>query len=227
MKNDELRELAQRLVDGFPPSVTEVVLTGSVSRGVADELSDIEMLVLTEEQISLEEAFALARGRRTRRRPRRGETRRPRPGACTAISTGSRSRRSGGSPTLAEERFATGGSAEAIANGVALRGGDVARERAGAAGGLSGRARRRAVRRPPPSAGEAGRRAGSSRSPDADTALARMEWLVDSAQRVLQIVFAVNRAAPADREATRARASNAARDQGHSGSRPLSRMRIE
>ena len=58
MKNDELRELAQRLVDGFPPNVTEVVLTGSVSRGVADELSDIEMLVLTDEQVSLEEDAA-------------------------------------------------------------------------------------------------------------------------------------------------------------------------
>lgn len=47
MKNDELRGLAQRLADSFPAEVVEVVLTGSVSRGVADELSDIEMLVLT------------------------------------------------------------------------------------------------------------------------------------------------------------------------------------
>src|SRR5205809_8065745 len=57
--SERLRELAQRLADAFPPVVVEVVLTGSVSRGVADELSDIEMLVLTEEQVSLEEAFTL------------------------------------------------------------------------------------------------------------------------------------------------------------------------
>src|SRR5271154_2351736 len=58
-RNAELRALAQRLADAFPPIGVEGVLTGSVSRGVADELSDIEMLVLTEAQISLEEALAL------------------------------------------------------------------------------------------------------------------------------------------------------------------------
>jgi hypothetical protein len=39
----------------------EVVLTGSVSRGVADEVSDIEMLVVTSEQLELAECFAHAR----------------------------------------------------------------------------------------------------------------------------------------------------------------------
>ena len=38
----ELRALALRVADGFPPEVLEVVLTGSVSRGVADEVSDVE-----------------------------------------------------------------------------------------------------------------------------------------------------------------------------------------
>ena len=61
-KSDELRALAQRVTDALPPEVVEVVLTGSVSRGVADDVSDIEMLVVTEEQLSLEEAFELARG---------------------------------------------------------------------------------------------------------------------------------------------------------------------
>src|SRR2546428_13209131 len=60
VRSEELRAVAQRLADAFPPAVVEVVLTGSVSRGVADELSDIEMLVLTEEQLSLEDAFAFA-----------------------------------------------------------------------------------------------------------------------------------------------------------------------
>ena len=53
----ELRELAQRIADALPPVVEEVVLTGSVSRGVADEVSDIEMLFVTREQLELAECF--------------------------------------------------------------------------------------------------------------------------------------------------------------------------
>jgi len=49
-RSDELRALAQRIADELPPAVIEVVLTGSVSRGMADEVSDIEMLVVTAEQ---------------------------------------------------------------------------------------------------------------------------------------------------------------------------------
>ena len=61
-RSDELRALAQRVADALPPEVVEVVLTGSVSRGVADEVSDVEMLVVTAEPLSLEDAYALARG---------------------------------------------------------------------------------------------------------------------------------------------------------------------
>jgi predicted nucleotidyltransferase len=57
----ELRELAQRIADALPPVVEEVVLTGSVSRGVADEVSDIEMLFVTTEQLELSECFDYAR----------------------------------------------------------------------------------------------------------------------------------------------------------------------
>jgi predicted nucleotidyltransferase len=57
----ELRELAQRIADALPPVVEEVVLTGSVSRGVADEVSDIEMLFVTTEQLELSECFEHAR----------------------------------------------------------------------------------------------------------------------------------------------------------------------
>ncbi|HEU5476879.1 MAG TPA: nucleotidyltransferase domain-containing protein [Gaiellaceae bacterium] len=59
-RSEELRALAQRLADAFPPRVIEVVLTGSVSRGVADEVSDVEMLVVTSDPLELEEAYALA-----------------------------------------------------------------------------------------------------------------------------------------------------------------------
>jgi hypothetical protein len=58
----ELRTLAQRVADALPAEVAqEVVLTGSVSRGVADEVSDVEMLVVTREPLELEDCFELAR----------------------------------------------------------------------------------------------------------------------------------------------------------------------
>ena len=61
-RSEELRALAQRVADALPPEVIEVVLTGSVSRGVADEVSDVEMLLVTTEPIELETAYDLARG---------------------------------------------------------------------------------------------------------------------------------------------------------------------
>src|SRR4051794_14443181 len=61
-RSDELRELARRVADVLPASVVEVLLTGSVSRGVADELSDIELLVVTRSPLGLEEAYELAAG---------------------------------------------------------------------------------------------------------------------------------------------------------------------
>jgi predicted nucleotidyltransferase len=56
----ELRSIAQDVADALPPTVVEVVLTGSVSRGVADDVSDIEMLVVTRDEPDLEECFSLA-----------------------------------------------------------------------------------------------------------------------------------------------------------------------
>ena len=57
-----MRALAQRVADALPAEVAEeVVLTGSVSRGLADEVSDIEMLVVTGEPLELEDCFGLAR----------------------------------------------------------------------------------------------------------------------------------------------------------------------
>ena len=61
-RSETLRTLAQRVADALPAEVAEeVVLTGSVSRGMADEVSDIEMLVVTREPLELEECFGLAR----------------------------------------------------------------------------------------------------------------------------------------------------------------------
>ena len=58
-----LRGVAQRVADALPADAAEeVVLTGSVSRGTADEVSDVEMLVVTPGELALEACFELARG---------------------------------------------------------------------------------------------------------------------------------------------------------------------
>jgi hypothetical protein len=57
----ELRALAERIAAALPPVVEEVVLTGSVSRDVADDVSDIEILVVTSEPLELDECFEHAR----------------------------------------------------------------------------------------------------------------------------------------------------------------------
>ncbi|MDX6480196.1 MAG: hypothetical protein QOG85_706 [Gaiellaceae bacterium] len=193
-RNDELVALAQRLADAFPPEVVEVVLTGSVSRGVADELSDIEMLVLTEEPVSLEEAFAVCEAAGLVDTDTWGD-----PATATRRVHGYLDGQSIETiwwyRELAEERFAMGGSAEAIANGVALRGGAwlaSAQERlAGFADALIAERCEAAAER---WGGWTPR--GILTIAREDTALARMEWLVESAQRTLQIVFALNRVHP-------------------------------
>jgi predicted nucleotidyltransferase len=58
----DLRNVAERIAAALPPVVEEVVLTGSVSRGVADEISDIEMLVVTNKRLGLAECFDHASG---------------------------------------------------------------------------------------------------------------------------------------------------------------------
>src|SRR3954453_12317663 len=60
-RTHELRAIAERIASALPPVVEEAVLTGSVSRGVADEVSDIEMLVVTTVPIELAECFEHAR----------------------------------------------------------------------------------------------------------------------------------------------------------------------
>src|SRR5689334_21632872 len=58
----ELLELARRIVDALPhDGVSEAAVTGSVSRGVADELSDIEILLVRPEEQPLATCFELAR----------------------------------------------------------------------------------------------------------------------------------------------------------------------
>ncbi len=60
--SSRLREVAQRVADALPREVAEeVVLTGSVSRAVADEVSDIEMLIVTPGPLELAACFEHAR----------------------------------------------------------------------------------------------------------------------------------------------------------------------
>src|SRR4051812_24612884 len=62
VSSEQLKTLAQRVADALPTATAdEVVLTGSVSRGVADEMSDIEILIVTREPLELEDCFGLAR----------------------------------------------------------------------------------------------------------------------------------------------------------------------
>ncbi len=190
-RSKKLRALAERVVNALPPEVIEAVLTGSVSRGVADDVSDIEMLVVTEQQLSLEDAFELARLAGLEA-----------PGSWGDPSTPTR-RVFGyldGQPVetiwwsreLAEELFASGGSAEALANGVALRTSGLL---AGWQEQLSDYPDTLVTERVEKAAERWGGYAPEALLTIArpDSSLARTEWLVDSAQRVLAIVFALNR----------------------------------
>ena len=59
-RNVMLRSVAQGIADTLPLAVEEVVLTGSVSRGVADDISDIEMLIVTQGELDIADCFSLA-----------------------------------------------------------------------------------------------------------------------------------------------------------------------
>jgi len=190
-RSEELRALAQRIADALPPEAIEVVLTGSVSRGVADDVSDIEMLVVTEEHLSLEEAFELARRAGLEERDTWGDPATPTRRVFGYLD-GRPVETIWWSRALAEELFARGGSAEAIANGAVLRTTGLLaswQERLADYGDalVAERVEKAAERwggfTP----------AGLLTLVRPDCSLARMEWLVDSAQRVLAIAFALNR----------------------------------
>jgi predicted nucleotidyltransferase len=190
-RSEELRALAQRIADALPPEAVEVVLTGSVSRGVADDVSDIELLVVTEDPLSLAEAFELARRTGLEERDSWGDPSTPTRRVFGYLD-GQPIETIWWSRELAEESFAAGGSAEAIANGVPLR-----------TSGLLARWQEQLADYPDELAAErieqAAERwggfapAGLLTIVREDTTLARMEWLVEAAQHVLAIVFALNR----------------------------------
>jgi hypothetical protein len=196
-RSEELRAVAQHVADELPAVIEEVVLTGSVSRGVSDEVSDIEMLCVTQEQLSLEECFELLGGAGLDGLDTWGEQASPtrrasgyldavpietiwweRDYAQTRIDA-----------LLAGEAPST---ADALVNGVALR-----------TSGLLAAWQERLRSYPEELAAarieEAALRWGGFTPAGVLTLirpgdrLALLEWLVDAATRVLTIVYAVNR----------------------------------
>ncbi len=193
-RSEELRALAQRVADGLPPEVVEVVLTGSVSRGAADDVADVEVLCVTERPLSLEEAFELARRVGLEERDSWGDPATPTRRVFGYLD-GTPVETIWWSRELAEELFASGGSAEAIANGVVLRTSGLL---AGWQERLADYSDELAAERIEKAAERWGGFApeGLLTIVRPDSTLARMEWLVESAQRVLAIVFALNRVHP-------------------------------
>jgi predicted nucleotidyltransferase len=190
-RTGELLALARRVADALPADVLEAAVTGSVSRGVADEFSDIEMLVVTAEQLSLEEAFARVAAAGLVERDTWGDPSTPTRRVFGYLEGGP-VETIWWSRALAEESYRNPGSAEAIAHAIPLR-----------TSGLLAAWQERLADYPDEVAAaeieKAAERwggyapAGLLTIARDDTALARMEWLVDAAQRVLAIVFALNR----------------------------------
>ena len=121
-----MRSIAQAVADTLPGTVEEVVLTGSVSRGVADDVSDIEMLIVTPEEPDLDECFSLAAGAGLTDLgtwgPQGVPTKRVsgyRDGAPLELVWWSRATAEAAVDAVFE--FDRSGTADALANGVALR----------------------------------------------------------------------------------------------------------
>lgn len=195
-----LRSVAQAIAAALPEEIEDVVLTGSVSRGMADDVSDIEMLVVTPEEPDLAECFALA-GRCGLANlgtwgPQGGRTQRVsgmRDGVPIELIWWSRAQ----AAAAVDEIFTGGvtGSADALAHGVALR-----------TSGLLEEWQDR-LREYPDALAEAHiddaaltwggfAAAGLLTLTRPGERVAAVERMVDDASRVVRIVFAVNRVWP-------------------------------
>jgi hypothetical protein len=122
----ELLAVAKRIADALPETVTEVVVTGSVSRGVADDVSDIEMLIVTPDEPELETCFALAADAGLTALGTWGPQGQPtkrvsgyREGVPIELIWWSRAQAEAAVDAILEGQVA--GTADALANGVALR----------------------------------------------------------------------------------------------------------
>jgi predicted nucleotidyltransferase len=212
-RSSELRDLAQRVADALPLEVAEeVVLTGSVSRGIADELSDIEMLIVTPEQLELDECFELAAacgltdlGTWGRQGVPTKRVSGYRDGAPIELIWWSRTQAESAIDAIFVDD--TSATADAIANGVALR-----------TSGLLAGWQERLRHYPDELAGlrieDAALTWGGFAAAGLLTIirpgerLALLERMVDDASRVVQIVFALNRVWPPTHKRLAARAAS-------------------
>jgi hypothetical protein len=193
----ELRSTAQGIADALPPAVEEVVLTGSVSRGVADAVSDIEMLIVTRDELDLEDCFSLAAACGVTDLgtwgPQGVPTKRVsgyRDGVPVELIWWSRAH----AATAIDAVFAgdLSATADAIANGVALRTSGLLAQWQDRLRHYPGELANRRVE-------DAALKWGGFHAAGLLTLLrpgerlALLEWLVDDAARVVGIVFALNR----------------------------------
>jgi hypothetical protein len=187
-RSGELRALAQRIADELPGSVEEVVLTGSVSRGTADERSDIELLVVTGGPVTLEEAFAAS----GLPEPQSWGTQGTPAHRVFGYREGVPVEQIWWSRDLAEERIAAHDAAEAITHGVPLRtSGLLARWQAQLRIYPEELARARIEEAASTWGGYAPEAVRTVTRPG--ERLARVQRMVGDAERIVRIVFALNR----------------------------------
>ncbi len=197
-RSRQLQDLAQRVADALPLEVAEeVVLTGSASRGVADEVSDIEMLIVTPGPMELAACFEHARAAGLEELDTWGDQSTPtrrvsgfREGVPIELVWWSREYAESSIDSFFSSDMSS--AADAIAHGVALRTlGSLFRWQARLSDYPEELARARIE--------EAANRWGGFTPAGLLTILrpgdrlALAEWLVDAATRVLTIVFALNR----------------------------------
>jgi predicted nucleotidyltransferase len=200
-RSEQLQDLAQRVADALPLEVAEeVVLTGSVSRGIADQISDIEMLIVTPEPLELAACFDHARAAGLEELDTWGPQGTPtkrvfgfREGVPLELVWWSREYAEStiGAILLGDTPLA----AEAIANGIALRtSGLLSRWQAQLSDYPEELARARIEDAALTWGGYAPE--GMLTLVRPGERLARTERMVDDASRVLRIVFALNRVWP-------------------------------
>jgi hypothetical protein len=207
----ELLSIAQGFADALPPTVAEVVLTGSVSRAVADDVSDIEMLLVTRDELALADCFSLAAASGLTDRGTWGQQGEPTKrvsgylyGVPVELIWWSRAH----AERAIDAIFAglVSGTADAIANGVALR-----------TSGLLARWQERLRQYPDELARAQIEEAALTWGGFAPAGLltllrpgerlALVERMVDDASRVVRIVFALNRVWPPTNKRLAERAS--------------------
>jgi predicted nucleotidyltransferase len=196
----ELRDLAQRVVDALPRAVVEeAVLTGSVSRGDADELSDIEMLVVTPKPLELAACFEHARAGGLDELDTWGDPATParrvsgrREGVAVELVWWSREHAESSIDSFFN-RESSSSAADAIAHGIALRtSGSLSRWQARLRDYPEELAKARIEDAALTWGGYAP--AGLLTLARPGERLARTERMLDDASRVLRIVYALNRA---------------------------------